>query len=126
MSSTFAHRPSPTVWMLYFSVLLGVLLCGLGHGQMQGLRLNGVGGTFCSLTEPNRPAPTPAVGGALDERFAVASFDCPLCASPGLVPVLPLALCWPRAASPLRGRQCDKVPPRHVWPSANPRASPAG
>lgn len=35
-------------WALYFCVLFNVFACGLGHGQMMGLELNGVGGQFCS------------------------------------------------------------------------------
>lgn len=34
--------------MLYCCVLFSALACSIGHGQMSGLQLSGVGGLFCS------------------------------------------------------------------------------
>ncbi|MCM2318109.1 MAG: DUF2946 domain-containing protein [Pseudomonas sp.] len=115
-----------TAWVLYCSLLLGVFACSLGHGQMAGLQLNGIGGTFCSLQ--GHPAP------ALDSGFSdpapgdsLSVFGCGCCASFILValPALfalrewlrPQQRRWLRPAS-----QHDRTPPRQTWPPANPRA----
>ncbi|VVO27302.1 hypothetical protein PS723_04704 [Pseudomonas fluorescens] len=113
-------------WALYFCVLFNVFACGLGHGQMMGLELNGVGGQFCSALGNKGPT--------LDTEFSDPSasnwaslFSCPVCSSVALSIALLFCLAWllrigqkPRHGHELR---C-KAPPRYSWPSANPRASP--
>jgi len=42
-------------WTLYFCVLFNVFACGLAHGQVTGLTLNGVGGQFCSSQGSSAP-----------------------------------------------------------------------
>ena len=45
-----SHRLRPLIaWTLYACVLFNLLSCGIAHGQMSGLMLNGAGGAFCSL-----------------------------------------------------------------------------
>ena len=36
-------------WMLYCCVLFNVFACSIGHGQMVGMQLNGIGGQFCTV-----------------------------------------------------------------------------
>ena len=46
-------------WMLYGCVLFNVFACSIGHGQMVGMQLNGIGGQFCTV-DPRTQAPAPA------------------------------------------------------------------
>jgi len=46
-------------WMLYCSVLFNVFACSIGHGQMVGMQLNGIGGQFCTV-DPRTQAPKPS------------------------------------------------------------------
>lgn len=114
-----------TAWVLYCSVLLSVFACSLGHGQMAGLQLNGLGGAYCSLQDQGGPS--------LDSGFSDPApgdsallFGCACCSSSVFValPLLfALGLClrpprrWLRPAT--RG---GRTPPRQTWPPANPRA----
>ncbi|CAD5109797.1 DUF2946 domain-containing protein [Zestomonas carbonaria] len=126
MSPTLSRRQPLTAWVLYFSVLFGVLACGLGHGQMLGLQLNGIGGAFCSIDNKAQPSIDLAAGGQSDSQPSVP-FNCPLCGSIVLGVALLFCLFWLRLASStprLRREQRSKAPPRYSWPSANPRASP--
>ena len=113
-------------WVLYCSLLISVFACSLGHGQMAGLQLNGAGSGFCSLH---------AAGPALDSRFgepapgdAAAIFCCSCCSSFTLASVALLFGLgfWLRPQRRWRRppESRGKLPPRHTWPSANPRASP--
>ena len=78
-------------WTLYFSVLFNLFACGIGHGQMMGLKLNGIGGAFCSAM--GNPGPT------LNSDYSdqgVAGWDslqtCPVCAAAVVCLVLSLVL----------------------------------
>ena len=114
-----------TAWVLYCSLLLGVFACSLGHGQMAGLKLNGLGGAFCSLQDDAGPTldsgfSDPAPGDAL------GVFGCSCCSSFVLV-VLPLLFALGQWLRPqrrwLRSASRDEwLAPRHSWPPANPRA----
>ncbi|MCY1283748.1 hypothetical protein D9M68_293680 [compost metagenome] len=126
MRPTLTRRQPLTAWMLYFSVLFGVLACGLGHGQMLGLQLNGVGGAFCSLGNKAQPSIDLAAGGQVDSQLS-NTLSCPLCGVLVLATALLFGLTWLALASatPRLGRELrSKAPPRYSWPSANPRASP--
>ena len=57
MNASHPHRPL-IAWTLYFCVLFNVFACGLGHGQMMGFALNGVGGQFCSSLGSKAPVQT--------------------------------------------------------------------
>ena len=123
----FAHQDRSLIaWMLYACVLFNLFACGLHHGQMMGLQLSGLGGEFCSTG--------PDSGPALDDDGGVAvgggwfgSFTCPLCASITLSIAVLFGLAWllrPARSRPYPREIRCKAPPRHHWPSANPRASP--
>lgn len=125
MIASPSHR-SLLAWLLYFSVLFNVLACGIGHGQMMGLSLNGFGGAFCSAD--NSAGPTLDSGsGSINDDSGTTPFNCPLCGAVGLGLALLFCLSWLlRARSdrlPIREPR-SKAPPRYSWPSANPRASP--
>ncbi|WLH66441.1 DUF2946 domain-containing protein [Pseudomonas sp. FP2309] len=114
-------------WSLYFCVLMNLFVCGLGHGHMMGQQLNGIGGAFCSVAGKQAPLSDKGSGGAASSNIS-NYFACPVCATLTLALVFLIGLAWllglsqpPRPAYARR----NKAPPRYVWPSANPRASPA-
>ncbi|GAB3383452.1 DUF2946 domain-containing protein [Azotobacter armeniacus] len=116
------HR-SLIAWMLYFSVLLSALHCSIGHGQMAGFALAGVGGLFCSAE--GHAGPT--LDGAAGDSIGTAAFaNCPFCTSLALVDLaLLFALsAWLRPLRPWRRSltRRGKASPRQHWPPANPRA----
>ncbi|MGY4533005.1 hypothetical protein ACVW0Y_002135 [Pseudomonas sp. TE3786] len=125
MKPTLTNR-SLMAWLLYFSVLFNVLACGIGHGQLLGLSLNGVGGAFCSAD--NSAGPTLDSGsGSVNDASATTPFSCPLCGAVGLGLALLFCLSWllPARRDRLPAWEPQrKAPPRYSWPSANPRASP--
>jgi len=44
-------------WALYFCVLMNLFVCGLGHGQMMGQTLNGIGGAgYAAIRQPAPPS----------------------------------------------------------------------
>ncbi|CRM42933.1 MULTISPECIES: DUF2946 domain-containing protein [Pseudomonas] len=113
-------------WALYFCVLVNLFVCGLGHGQMMGQQLNGIGGQFCSV-DGGQPAVSDK--GLADPSTSNISnyFACPMCSAVTVAVVFLIGLAWllslkqrPRPAHERR----NKAPPRYTWPSANPRASP--
>lgn len=113
-------------WALYFCLLVNLFACGLGHGQMMGQQLNGIGGQFCSV-DGGRPAVSDK--GLADPSSSNISnyFACPVCSAVTVAIVFLIGLAWllslkqtPRVAHEQRNR----APPRYAWPSANPRASP--
>lgn len=114
-------------WMLYFCVLFNVFACGLAHGQVTGLTLNGVAGQFCSSQGSSAPASKTDVADLAASGWA-GSFACPICSSVTLSIALLFCLGWLLRIGPVRRpdrEQRCKAPPRYSWPSANPRASPA-
>ncbi|MEB0048509.1 MULTISPECIES: DUF2946 domain-containing protein [unclassified Pseudomonas] len=125
MKLTLADR-SLVAWTLYFCVLFNVFACGLGHGQMTGLDLNGVGGQFCSSLSDKSSIKNADVP---DQSFSdwAGSLTCPLCSAVILSIALLFCLTWMlrarQAARPGRERRC-KAPPRYSWPALNPRAPP--
>ncbi|MBD9460877.1 DUF2946 domain-containing protein [Pseudomonas sp. PDM05] len=122
-------RPSDRsliAWTLYFCVLMNLFVCGLGHGQMMGLELNGIGGQFCSV-EGSQPISDKGLGSTASSNIS-NYFACPVCNALTVALVFLIGLAWllglgqtPRPAHERR----NKAPPRDSWPSANPRASPA-
>lgn len=113
-------------WMLYFSVLFNVFACGLGHGQVMGLELNGLGGQFCASLGGKAPSPSTDLGNPSASGWG-ASFSCPICSALSVGIAMLFCLGWllrlGRTQRPGREQRC-KAPPRYSWPSANPRASP--
>lgn len=109
-------------WMLYASILFALLACAIHHGQGVGMQLSGLDSGFCSLHGD-------AAGGQAtpSSDAMMSTFQCPLCSAMvmGLALLFALAL-LPRAKRVLRPwrEPQGKFPPRYLWPSANPRASP--
>ncbi|MDD1957799.1 DUF2946 domain-containing protein [Pseudomonas sp. 8209] len=125
MKFTRANR-SLIAWTLYFSVLFNLFACGIGHGQMMGLQLNGIGGAFCSAM--GTPGPTLKTDYS---DASIAGWDslqtCPVCAAAVVCLALSLVIGWLLAFTRTRRYHRElrsKAPPRYCWPSANPRASP--
>ena len=115
-------------WMLYCCVLFNVFACSIGHGQMVGMQLNGIGGQFCTV-DPRTQAPKPS--NSTDENLPTLSkaFGCPLCSTGGMGPALSSSLNvavlpQPHAPPPAIVLAAD-IPARLTWPTANPRAPPA-
>jgi len=107
-------------WTLYFCVLFNVFVCGLGHGQM-------MGGQFCSALGSKAPASDSSLGSPTASSWS-NFFACPVCSAVTLAIVYLFCLAWllSLGQAPRPGHeQRNKTPPRYLWPSANPRASPA-
>jgi len=114
-------------WALYGCVLLNLFVCGLGHGQMLGQQLNGIGGAFCSVDGSQAPLSDKGLGSPASGNIS-NYFACPVCAAVSVAIVFLIGLAWllglGQAPRPAHDRR-NKAPPRYSWPSANPRASPA-
>jgi hypothetical protein len=114
-------------WTLYVCVLLNLFVCGLGHGQMLGQQLNGIGGAFCSVDGKQAPLSDKGLGSPASGNIS-NYFACPVCAAVSVAIVFLIGLAWllglGQAPRPAHDRR-NKAPPRYSWPSANPRASPA-
>ncbi|MDI2595319.1 DUF2946 domain-containing protein [Pseudomonas sp. 681] len=114
-------------WMLYCCVLFNVFACSIGHGQMVGQQLNGIGGQFCTL-DPTTQAP--AAANTSEEKLPTLSkaFGCPLCSTGGMGPAFNSSLTLvilPEQHSPPVAVVADiDLPARYTWPTANPRAPP--
>ncbi|WP_347905767.1 DUF2946 domain-containing protein [Pseudomonas purpurea] len=114
-------------WMLYCCVLFNVFACSLGHGQMVGMQLNGIGGQFCTV-DPATQAP--AQSSPTEEKLPTLSkaFGCPLCSTGGMGPALnsslTLAVLAQQHSLPPATVSNAEIPARFTWPSANPRAPP--
>ncbi|MEN8642386.1 DUF2946 domain-containing protein [Pseudomonas sichuanensis] len=124
---TTRRTRSLTAWTLYASVLFSLLLCGLHHGQMTGLRLSGLEGGYCSMDSGHGPA-IDLDGGGGDQHMA--QLDCPVCSSFAMA--VPLSSAgWTFSAShgqapaPIVTRSWGQPPPRYLRHAINPRASPA-
>ncbi|UWF51602.1 DUF2946 domain-containing protein [Pseudomonas sp. N3-W] len=114
-------------WMLYCCVLFNVFACSIGHGQMVGQQLNGIGGQFCTL-DPTTQAP--AAANTSEEKLPTLSkaFGCPLCSTGGMGPAfnssLTLAILPEQHSPPVAVVADIDLPARYTWPTANPRAPP--
>jgi hypothetical protein len=116
-----------TAWTLYASVLFSLLLCGLHHGQMGGLRLAGLEGGFCSVNSEHGVA-IDLDGAGGDQHMT--QLDCPVCSSFGMaVPLssagFSFAPAHSAATSPIVVRSWAQPPPRYQRPALTPRAPPA-
>lgn len=112
-------------WMLYACVLFNLFACGLHHGQAMGLELSGLGGAFCA-TDSTGFALDGDLGGSTASAFSSA-LKCPVCGTVILGIAALFVLAWllgVRDARPPVLESRRKAPPRYLWPSANPRASP--
>lgn len=114
-------------WMLYCCVLFNVFACSIGHGQMVGMQLNGIGGQFCTV-DPRTQAP--ATSSPTDEPLPTLSkaFGCPLCSTGGMGPALNSSLTvavLPQPHAPPAVVANADIPARFTWPAAHPRAPPA-
>ncbi|WP_085674241.1 MULTISPECIES: DUF2946 family protein [unclassified Pseudomonas] len=121
------HTRTLTAWTLYASVLFSLLLCGLHHGQMGGLRLAGLEGGFCSINSEHGVA-IDLDGAGGDQHMA--QLDCPVCSSFGLaVPIASGGWSFSpsqvTATSPIVVRSWAQPPPRYLRPALTPRAPPA-
>jgi Protein of unknown function (DUF2946) len=125
MKLTLSDR-SLVAWTLYFCVLFNVFACGLGHGQMMGFELNGVGSKFCSSLDSKNPVQNTDITDQPANDWA-GSLSCPICSAVTLSIAFLFCLTWllqvGQRPRPSRELRC-KAPPRYSWPSANPRASP--
>lgn len=124
MTLTRDHR-TLIAWALYTSLLLSLFACGLHHGQASGLRLSGLQGGFCA--EGSNVAAVDLGEGSAHQQ--ADGLSCPLCSSFGAAVALhshTWALDFPPAvaSAPSAPNHWAQPPPRHLWPSLNPRASP--
>jgi hypothetical protein len=119
------HNRPLIAWTLYVCVLVNLLACGIAHGQAMGLRLSGIDGMSCSLSQAG--AWSDGSGKSSTAEGLLATFKCPVCAGASFSAPPLLAVTWlPRPATivALPDDISPRLAPRHVWPSANPRASP--
>ncbi|WP_160107456.1 DUF2946 domain-containing protein [Pseudomonas izuensis] len=114
-------------WTLYCCVLLNVFACSIGHGQMVGMQLNGIGGQFCAV-DPGTQAPVSTNPSQEQLPTLSKAFGCPLCSTGGMGPALnsslTLAILPEQHSPPLAPIASADLPARFTWPSANPRAPP--
>ncbi|WP_273820743.1 DUF2946 domain-containing protein [Pseudomonas asplenii] len=114
-------------WMLYCCVLFNVFACSIGHGQMVGQQLNGIGGQFCAV-DPGTRAPLSSNPAEEKLPTLAKAFGCPLCSTGGMGPALNSSLTLailPEQHSPPRLHSPNlPLPGRFTWPSAHPRAPP--
>ncbi|ACO78473.1 hypothetical protein AvCA_22820 [Azotobacter vinelandii CA] len=116
------HR-SLIAWMLYFSVLLSALHCGIGHGQMAGFALAGVGGAFCSAEGHAGPTLDGDSGDSVDVPDLANCLFCNFAVLVDLALLVALGT-WLRPSRHWRRgpSRHGRTPPRQHWPPANPRA----
>lgn len=67
-------------WALYFCVLMNLFACGLGHGQMMGQQLNGIGGLFCSVDGGQLPISDKGLANPNSSNIS-NYFACPVCSA---------------------------------------------
>ena len=116
------NRPRPLIaWLLYVSVLFNLLACSVAHGQNSGLQLSGLGVVVCSNSAEGASS-TEWTGSVPGEWI----MSCALCA--GLLVAIAAAFFF--VGLQRQPHQVSfpppvwRMPPRYLWPSANPRASP--
>ncbi|HEF4761984.1 TPA: DUF2946 domain-containing protein [Pseudomonas putida] len=114
-------------WTLYCCVLFNVFACSIGHGQMVGMQLNGIGGQFCAV-DPTTQSPVSKQSSEEQLPTLSKAFGCPLCSSGGMGPAfnssLTLAILPEQHSPPLAPIASADLPACFIWPSANPRAPP--
>jgi len=114
-------------WMLYCCVLFNVFACSIGHGQMVGMQLNGIGGEFCS-TDGRAPVVDQFKPGEQKLPTLSAAFGCPLCSTGGMGPALnsslTLAILPEQHSPPPAVVASYDIPCALHWPTAHPRAPP--
>lgn len=116
--------------LLCACLLLNALLCSFNHARHAGLELLLGPGVFCLTDADGQPLPGGELPPADMPAEAQLPFNCPLCNPPTLELAALFCLAWlllRRRATAVRlprERRC-KTPPRHCWPSLNPRASPS-
>ncbi|HHH9558898.1 TPA: DUF2946 domain-containing protein [Pseudomonas aeruginosa] len=125
MNAIRHHRPL-IAWTLYVCLLVNLLACGIAHGQTTGLRLSGIDGMSCSLTQVGSTLEGGGKASVADSLLT--SFKCPVCAGAALLALPLLLLGWLLRPARRLALPRDLIPrpaPRDLWPTANPRASPA-
>lgn len=80
-------------WALYFCVLMNLFVCGLGHGQMTGQVLNGIGGAFCSVDGKQAPLSDKGLGSPSSSNIS-NYFACPVCNALTVALVFLVGLAW--------------------------------
>ncbi len=114
-------------WTLYASVLFSLFVCGIHHGQMSGLTLSGLSGGYCAFGSDHGQSYNDS--NSSQSQQMSAQLSCPLCSSTSLTLALNTAS-WnigdlqSPLLSPTLERSLAQPPPRYLWPSLNPRASP--
>ena len=126
MNLTQDNRLSLTL-VLYLCTLVSLLTCGFHQGQMSGQHLSGAGVVFCNLGSDSLGVD---LYDQKQHQMSDLQAGCPLCSSIGhgsavamhgwSLDYLPAS---PASAPP--SGQWARPPPRHIWPSINPRASPS-
>lgn len=115
---------SLTAWVLYLCILFSAFACSIGHGQMAGLQLSGIGGLYCST---DGSAGADLEGALVSPAGVTAVLGCVVGGALSLGLLLVFGLSWLRRPAgcprPSHERR-SQIPPRYTWPSANPRASP--
>ncbi|WP_437883955.1 DUF2946 family protein [Pseudomonas sp. LRF_L74] len=118
------HPRSLIAWTLYASVLFSLFVCGIHHGQMGGLALSGLEGGYCGLDSESGHG----FAGTDSDPQAAVQLDCSLGSSCSAL--ASNAMHWSLgdrpagALAPIVARSWAQPPPRYLWPSLNPRASP--
>lgn len=117
-----------TAWALYGCVLFSLLVCGIAHGQMSGLRLSGLQDGFC-LSAGNQTAT--GIKGLSNESLpqTLSKIDCPLCSFGGGVALLKSAawlLILPEQNNPFSpAQQTLRTTALHDRAAHLPRAPPS-
>ena len=112
-------------WALYFCVLMNLFACGLGHGQMMGQQLNGIGGLFCSVDGGQSPISDKGLATPTSSNIS-NYFACPVCNAVTVALVFLIGLAWLLGlththVSPMNGATRRL---RAILAFGQPRASP--
>jgi len=110
-------------WALYFCVLMNLFVCGLGHGQMTGQALNGIGGAFCSVSGNQAPLSDKGLGSPSSSNIS-NYFACPVCNALTVALVFLVGLAWLLAWDTPRVRPMNGATRRH-HDIPGPRPTPA-
>jgi hypothetical protein len=128
MLNNLTRKRTPLIaWTLYFSVLFSAWMCAIGHGQMSGMQLSGLGTQFCSL-HSNIEAQDTLEHGSMSSMSSLTDSSCVLSSLFSAILIAALFGLFNRlkAEAPLPLPELNnRFAPRDRWPLANPRASPA-